>query len=60
MLIMEIRHESSLITYLRSFYETLSGPDIKKSLHFEIVVLNSSFKKSFYSIISLDWILFKM
>jgi len=54
MLIMEIRYELSLITHLRSFYETLSGPDIKKLLHFEIVVLNSSFKKGSHSIVDLD------
>ena len=51
---MKIRHESLLITHLRSFYETLSSLGIEELLHFEIAVLNSSFKKDFHSVVGLD------
>ena len=54
MLIMEIRHKLSLITHLRSFHKTLSDTDIKESLYFEMIVLNSSFEKGSHSIVGLD------
>jgi len=55
-LIIEIKHELLLINCLRIFHKILSSPDIDKLLHFEIIVLNSSFKKESHSIISLAWI----
>jgi len=52
-LIIEIKHELSLINYLRIFHKILSSPDIDKLLHLEIMVLNFSFKKESHSIVSL-------
>ena len=54
MLIMTFKHESSLITYLRCFYKTLSGPSIDESLYFNIMILNSSLEKGFHFYIGLE------
>jgi len=60
MLIMTLKHELSLIIYLRYFHKTLSGSGVDELLHFNIVILNSSLEKEFHSNIGLEGSLSRM
>ena len=59
MLIMTLKHELSLIIYLRYFYKTLSSSGVDELLHIDLIILNSSLEKGFHSVISLGRSLFR-
>ena len=49
MLMILLKHLSSLTTCLRCFHEILSGSGADKLLHLSIAIINSFLKKEFYS-----------
>ena len=60
MLIIEIKQNLLLITFLRSLYKILSSPEADELLYLLIAVLNSFFENGSHLEIGLEWISSKM